>query len=104
MDVSLVYSTMRDAEEARTIGRALVETRLVACVNIVERIESIYWWNGKVVEEHEALLTAKTKTSLVPDVIDKVKSLHSYSCPCIVAVPLTAGNEDFISWIRRETR
>ena len=95
---------MRSVEEARTIGRALVEQRLVACVNIIERIGSLYWWEGKINEDSEAMLFAKTKTALVKDVITAVKSLHSYSCPCIVAVPIMDGNEDFLSWVRRETR
>jgi len=103
-DVSFLYSTMQSAEEARTIGRALVEQRLVACVNIIERIGSLYWWEGKINEDSEAMLFAKTKTALVKDVITAVKSLHSYSCPCIVAVPIMDGNEDFLSWVRRETR
>ncbi|HEX7511361.1 MAG TPA: divalent-cation tolerance protein CutA [Chitinivibrionales bacterium] len=103
-DVSFLYSTMQSAEEARTIGRALVTQRLVACVNIVERIGSLYWWEGKINEDSEAMLFAKTKTALVKDVITAIKSLHSYSCPCIVAVPITDGNEDFLSWVRRETR
>ena len=103
-EASVVYSTMRDEEEARKIGRTLVELRLVACVNILGRIGSLYWWEGKISEESEALLIAKTKTSLVPAVIEQVKAMHSYSCPCVVALPITAGNGDYLAWILRETR
>jgi periplasmic divalent cation tolerance protein len=102
-DVSLIYITVGSPDEASRIGRDIVERRLVACVNIVERIGSLYWWEGKIAQENESLIIAKTKTSLVSRVIDAVKSLHSYSCPCIVALPITEGNEDFLSWVRRET-
>ena len=103
-EISLLYITVRDTEEARRIGRALVERRLVACVNIIDRIGSLYWWEGKIAEENEVLIIAKTKSSLAPEVIAAVKSLHSYSCPCIVALPIIDGNADFLSWVARETR
>ena len=103
-DVASIYVTAKDAEEAERIGRVLVEERLVACVNIIEKIVSRYWWEGKTVRDEESLVIAKTKRTLVPAVIEKVKSIHSYTCPCILALPVEDGNEDFLSWIRRETR
>ena len=103
-DISLIYITVKDAEEAQRIGHALLEGRFVACVNIVEKIISDYWWEGKIVHDAEALVIAKTKKTLVPTVIEKVKSIHSYSCPCIVSLPVEAGNDDFFSWVRRETQ
>jgi periplasmic divalent cation tolerance protein len=103
-DVASIYVTAKDAEEADRIGRVLVEERLVACVNIIEKIVSRYWWEGKTVRDEESLVIAKTKRTLVPAVIEKVKSIHSYTCPCILALPVEDGNEDFLSWIRRETR
>lgn len=104
MDVRLIYVTVKDTEEARRIGRTLIEERLVACVNILDGINSLYWWKGKIVDDREALVIAKTKGSLVPAVIEKVRSLHSYSCPCIVTLPIIDGNQDFLSWVERECR
>ncbi|HAJ78997.1 MAG TPA: cation tolerance protein CutA [Fibrobacteres bacterium] len=103
-DVSLIYITTRNSEDARRIGRIIVEQRLAACVNIIDRIGSIYWWEGRIAEESEALITAKTKSSLVNELVEKVKSIHEYSCPCIVALPINSGNEEFLDWVCSETR
>lgn len=103
MKPHFVYVTTRNEEEARRIGRALVESRLAACINILRQIHSIYWWEGKVEEDDEALLVAKTTGSLLPKLVEKIKSLHSYSCPCVVAWPIEKGNADFLEWIERET-
>jgi periplasmic divalent cation tolerance protein len=103
-DVASIHITAKDPEEAGRIGRELVESRLAACVNIVERIVSHYWWEGKMVSDEESLIIAKTKKTLVPRLIEKVKSMHSYSCPCIVSSSVDAGNEDYLSWVRRETQ
>ena len=100
----MVYITAKDQAEARRIGRALVEERLAACVNIIEGIESIYWWEGQVRAEGEAVLIAKTKAALVPALIERVKSLHSYACPCVVSLPILDGNPEFLEWIAAETR
>ncbi len=99
-----VYITTKDAGEAERIGGVLLEERFVACVNIIPRIISRYWWEGKMVRDEEALLIAKTKKALVPSVIAKVKSIHSYTCPCVLSLPIEDGNADFLSWISRETR
>jgi periplasmic divalent cation tolerance protein len=104
MNVSLVYITAGSKDEAKKIGMALVSNRLVACVNIIDGVESLYWWEGALQDEQEAVLIAKTKETLVGEVVEKVKSLHSYSCPCVVSVPLTGGNEAFLEWVRNETR
>ena len=103
MKTFFVYVTARNAGEAARIGRALVEERLAACVNLIPAMHSIYWWEGKIEEDEEALLVAKTTESLIPKVVEKIKSLHSYSCPCVVSWPITAGNPDFLKWIVKET-
>lgn len=103
MDFSFVYVTAPSQAEAKSIGRTLVEERLAACANVVDGMVSLYWWEGKIDEGNEAILIAKTRTDLVDDVIARVRSLHSYTCPCVVALPLTAGNPGFLEWIARET-
>ncbi len=104
MNFYFVYITAKDKDEARMIGRELVEGRLAACVNIFDGVNSVFWWEENVQDETEAVLVAKTKESLVPELIEKVKALHSYSCPCIVSLPIVDGNKDFLDWIERETK
>lgn len=104
MSHRLLYMTAANLEEARKIGKALVEARLAACANVVGSIESYYWWDGALQEGKEVALIAKTRVDLVEAAIDKVKQLHSYSCPCVIALPIEAGNPDFLAWIDSETR
>lgn len=104
MRYSLVYITAKDAEEAREIGKALVEEKMAACTNIIPGAESIYWWKGKVEEAKEAVMILKTKTSLVEDVIKRVKELHSYDVSCVVSLPIEKGNPDYFKWIEEATK
>lgn len=103
MNASLLYITAKDTVEATSIGRALVNERLVACANILLPVHSIYRWKGAVEECGEALLVAKTRRSLVKKVVKRVKALHSYECPCIVALPIDGGNPAYLAWIDDET-
>jgi len=104
MEAVFLYVTAKDRAEALLIGRVLVEERLVACVNVLDGVRSLYWWEGKVQEEDEALFVAKTRAGLVDTVVARVKQLHSYEVPCVVALPVAAGNPDFLDWISAETR
>jgi len=104
MSHCLVYITASGPEEARRIGRALVAARLAACANVCGELNSIYWWEGEIQESAEAALIVKTRGVLVPALTEKVRELHSYNCPCIVALPITGGNPDFLDWIEAETR
>jgi periplasmic divalent cation tolerance protein len=99
----LIYITTDGPDEARAIGRALVEARLAACVNIVDPMASLYWWEGEVREGRETVLIAKTTAGLVDELTEKVRALHSYSCPCVVALPIEGGNPAFLYWIGAET-
>jgi len=104
MKYNLVYITAKDKAEAKQIGQVLVEERLAACANIIDKMESLYWWAGKVQHDNESVLIVKTKESLVSALIEKVKSLHSYSCPCVVSLPILDGNKAFLKWIQDETK
>ena len=104
MDINLIYITAGSMDEAVAIGKALVSSRLAACANIIDNMNSIYWWEGKVQNEKEVIILAKTKESLVAELIEKVKSIHSYECPCVISVPIIDGNPAFLDWIRRETK
>lgn len=98
-----VYITCTSTDEAKRIGAALVETRLAACVNILPGMSSLYWWQGKIEEAQETVLIAKTRDTLLDALTVRVKALHSYACPCVVALPVHAGNPDYVAWIEAET-
>lgn len=99
MHIRFVYMTFSSAEEARRIGRQLVADRLAACVNVFPPMTSIFTWEGRTEESAEAAAIAKTTKARVPELIARVKSLHSYSCPCIVSLPVTRGYRPFLEWI-----
>ena len=115
MNFQLIYITTKNKEEAKKIGRELVKSRLAACVNIIDNMNSIYFWKaplnkkdltgqGKIQDENEAVLIAKTKEALVEELIKKVKSTHSYDCPCIISMPIAGGNKDYLEWIEKNTK
>lgn len=104
MEIRIVYITCSSMQEAQRIGKEIVKERLAACVNIIDKIHSFYWWEGGLQEDSEAIVIAKTKSSLVHELVKKVKSIHSYECPCIITLPVLEGNTDFLEWILRETK
>ena len=103
-EYAFIYITTKDKSEAMTIGRALVQERLAACVNVFDNMEAIYWWGDEVYEVGEVVLIAKTRSELVSELTAKVQSLHSYNCPCVVAMPIQAGNPAYLAWVGHETR
>ncbi len=84
------------------IAPLLVNKRKAACVNIVPRVDSLFWWQGKLDSAQESLLMLKTRGSLVPEIIEVVKKTHSYQVPEIIALPIIGGNEDYLEWVDRE--
>jgi len=103
MDVRFVYMTASSRDEARTIGKALVESNLAACINIIDNMNSLYMWDGALQDDQEVVVIAKTAEQKIPALIEKVKALHSYECPCVLSIPVESGNPEFIAWIRSET-
>ncbi len=103
MSISLVYVTTAGVAQARRIGRALIEVRMAACVNILDGMRSIYWWNGEIEEAGEAILIIKTRTTLVDSVIKRVKELHDADTPCVLEIAVQSGNREFLDWIENET-
>ena len=99
----LVYMTAGSLEEGRRIGRTLVEERLVAGVNLLPISRSIYRWRGRIEEAEEVAMIAKTQASLMDRVIRRVAMLHSYDCPCVVAIPIAGGSPEYLAWIAAET-
>ena len=98
-----VYITAGSLEEAKKIGRELIEENLVACVNLLENMTSIYKWEDKLEEGQEVVMIAKTRKTLMPKLIETVNRLHGYDCPCILELPIQGGNPDFLKWILVET-
>ena len=99
MSTYFLYITTSDESEAERIGRRLVEEKLVACVNILPEAKSIYRWEGKIEENNESVIIGKTSSDLVDKVKERVCELHSYDCPCVVAIEIDKGNDEFINWI-----
>ena len=91
--------TTATSGEAQQISRLLLEQRKVACANIISEIDSLFWWNDKPDSAHESLLLLKTKASLLPEIINLVKGIHSYTVPEIIALPIVGGNQDYLEWI-----
>ena len=104
MAANFIYMTAGNKAEAHKIAKALVEHRLAACVNILENMQSIYRWEKEIQQDTEVVLIAKTTESLVSELIEKVKSLHSYDCPCIVSLPILDGYPPFLKWIYEEVK
>jgi periplasmic divalent cation tolerance protein len=103
MEEIVVFITASDENEAAKIARALVEARLSACVNIIKDIRSIYSWQGKIEDEKEVLMVAKTHKPLFDSLTKRVKELHSYTVPEIIALPIAQGSEDYLKWLKEVT-
>jgi periplasmic divalent cation tolerance protein len=103
MELCLVYMTASSTEEAARLAEALIGENLAACVNVIDGMTSWYRWEGAVQNEREVVVLAKTRAALVDALTARVKALHSYSVPCVVALPIAGGNPDFLRWIGEET-
>jgi len=100
----VLFITTADEEEARLISRVLLEQRKVACVNIIPGVSSLFWWQGNIGSAQESLLVVKTKATLVDDIVQLVKQLHSNDVPEIIALPIVGGNQDYLEWIDEVVR
>jgi len=103
MALQWVYVTVPNRDEALVLAKTLVTERLAACANVMDGVQSVYWWEGAIVEDAEAVVVLKTQKSLVPHLTLRIQDLHSYDCPCIVALDIQDGNPDFLKWIVDET-
>ncbi len=99
----VVLVTAPSAEEGAKIARALVEEKLAACVNILSGVRSVYRWEGKVEDGPEVLLVAKTRESLFGELDKRVRDLHPYSVPEVIALPISKGSEAYLAWLGEET-
>ena len=100
----IVLVTCASLQQARKIGRSVVEKKLAACANIVPRIESIYRWKGRLEQSREVLLLLKTTVARLRPLEREVKQIHTYEVPEFIALPLAAGSQDYLEWIQQNTR
>jgi periplasmic divalent cation tolerance protein len=100
----VLFITVSSRKEARLIAAGLLEDKLAACINIVDKIDSFFWWQGKVDHAQELLLIVKSRKDKLNRIIKKVKSLHSYTVPEIIALPVCAGYKSYLDWINESLR
>ncbi len=101
-DIYFVYVTTPNLEEAEKIANTVVELRLASCANIINKVRSIYWWKGKIEKANELSIILKCSSNTYKSLEDKIKELHSYECPCIVAIPIEKGNSEYLEWVNSE--
>ena len=99
MAYTIMFSTVSSEEEAKKITQTLLEEKIVACVNIIPSVESHFWWEGKIDTAKEMLLIIKTLEKNIPFVTKRIKELHSYKVPEIIAVSIIGGNNEYLRWI-----
>lgn len=99
-DAVIVLITASSGGEAAKIAKALVDDHIAACVNIVPDVRSIFFWEGKTQDAQETLLICKSRRAQMEKLISLVKSLHSYSVPEIIALPIIAGSPEYLNWVQ----
>jgi len=100
----VIFITASDKKEAQNIARRLLKDKLVACVNIIDKIESFFWWQGKIDKAKETLLIVKSKASQFNRIVKLVKSMHSYEVPEIIALPVVSGEKRYLRWLDASIR
>jgi periplasmic divalent cation tolerance protein len=104
MSFCVVFITAPRGAETKRLTQMLLQKKLAACVNIVRRVDSFFWWQGRIDTAAESLLVAKTPRRLLPKLIKAVKAAHSYEVCEVVALPIIAGNPDYLRWVDRSCR
>ncbi len=99
----IMFVTASSAEEAELIAKPLVEEKLAACVNILPGLRSIYRWQGELCDESEVLLIIKSQAERVTAIIDRVKEIHSYDVPEVIAIQIQDGAQDYLQWLETST-
>ena len=103
MTTKLIYVTAPNPAEAERIAETILAERLAACANFFDGVTSLFEWDGKLCREQETILILKTGAEKTDALTARIKELHSYDCPCIVALPIESGNPDFLDWIQKTT-
>lgn len=103
MSAVLAYITAPNRDEALRIGKALLEARLAACINVLDGMQSVFWWQGRLEESRECVLLVKSSAARKEAITAKVRELHGYSLPCVIFWPLEGGNPEYLAWIEKES-
>ncbi|MBF0464358.1 MAG: divalent-cation tolerance protein CutA [Nitrospirae bacterium] len=99
MEHYVVLITTPDADTANVISEALISENLAKCANIIKEVNSVFHWDGKINHENECLMIIKTKKKNFKTLMEKVKTLHPYTVPEIIALPIVEGSEDYLNWL-----
>ena len=99
-DIKLIYTTFNSLDNAKTVITQLLREKLIACANIGSNMQSIYSWEGKIRCENEVAVLLKTTDKLVDEAVVKLKKLHQYQTPCIIVLPVTSCDKDFLNWVK----
>jgi len=100
----VLFITTANIEEAQRIADLLLKERKAACINIVSRVSSSFWWQGRLNSAQESLLIVKSRASVLDQIVNLVKEHHSYDVPEIIALPIIGGNPDYLEWIDKEVK
>ena len=103
-DAIIVLTTAGSDEQADSVASTLVEEKLAACVNVIGGVKSVYRWKGEIEKDNERLLVIKTTADLFDAVRRRIRELHSYELPEVIAVPISAGDPDYLAWLCGEVR
>jgi len=106
-DIVLVYIPCKSVEQAESIGKHLLSKRLCACINVYPHMQSTYFWppqSGTYENAKESVLLAKTKKELLPQLEKEVYAVHTYTCPCIMAIPTVYINKQYSDWLQGELK
>ncbi len=101
MDAIIVLVTTSSKQEAEKIIQSLLEEKLIACANIIGPVHSLFWWQGKIDTAQEHLILMKTRKDLFDKLSERVKALHSYEVPEIIALPIVEGTKDYLEWLNK---
>ena len=102
-EIRLVYVTTSSKEESLNISKMIIKEKLAACANIIDKVHSIFNWDDTIQESDESIVIFKSHLKIIDSLIKRIKSLHSYDCPCISVVSIESGNKEFFEWIDRQT-
>lgn len=103
MEFIVIYCTVPNKKEGKLIAKALVEKKLAACVSIIDKVDSIFSWDGELCEENEALMVIKTRKDLFTKIQVRIQDMHSYNVPEIIAIPIVEADETYLKWLEHET-
>lgn len=102
-DEIVIFVTASSKDEAETIAQRLVNEKLAACVNILPGVTSLFHWEGKVSKENETMMVIKSIAAQLDAIVKRVKEIHSYQAPEIIALPIVGGSQDYLNWLRDES-